>query len=294
MQRIWESCHFKETYSVNTTPFELKNSSLRVQTFCHSVSRKNWQHAIDPVRRSVIAFFILSGKQEIVGADKKRQPLLSGCFGIVDLEQFDAQVVTVTEKAVRYFILFEKNQLLSSVLKEMFPAGLPVFVSREPEKIIKCFEEIRREISRRCPSDGAVGAAAYQLLYEAARQLPVEELPAALVQAKAYIADHLHQKHLCREEVAAASCVSISSLALLFKKHLGISVGAYIQKLRIEKVCQLLTFSNKSIAEIALESGFSYSYYLAREFRKSKGMTPSAYRKKSRKTTALSQKEQEL
>ena len=50
----------------------------------------------------------------------------------------------------------------------------------------------------------------------------------------------------------------------------------------MESVRQMLIFSNKSIADIAESCGFTYSYYLAREFKRVHNMTPGTFRKINR------------
>ena len=255
-----------------------------MQTFCHSVSRKNWKHLIDPSRNGIIAFMILSGNQTVVSPDGSRREIGPGYFMAADLKTVQEAYITSSPRAERYFILLEKNSFLSKVLEEFFPGGLPAFQLPEPEILQKCFQDIRREILRRHVSDARIGAAAYRLLYEVSGQYPAEDQPPPLRLARNYIADHFHQAHLCREEIARVSCVSVSTLAGLFRKHLGKTIWEYISEQRMEKVRQLLIYSNKPIGEIAGECGFSYAYYLTREFRSNYGMTPSAYRKQNRKS----------
>ena len=284
MKSVWETPQFTEVYHVNTTPYGVGDPGLRVQTFCHSISYRNWKHAIDPVRPNMIALLILSGNQQIIHADGEQENIRPGYFSIVNLSSMESDVITISPMAERYFVLFEKNQLLQNLLKEMFPGGLPSFHAPEPERLKKCFEDIRREIIRRNTADARIGGAAYRLLHEAMTQLPYDPLPTPLILAKNYIDNHFHEVHLCREQIAAAACVSISTLAALFRKHLNTTIWQCICDKRMENVKQLLTFSNKSIAQIALECGFSYSYYLTREFRSQFDMTPGEYRRQSRRS----------
>ncbi len=74
--------------------------------------------------------------------------------------------------------------------------------------------------------------------------------------------------------------LSESYISRLFKRELGESVGAYIVKQKIALSCALLLNSDMSIAEIAEHIGFSSPYYFSNVFKKQKGMTPTAYRKK--------------
>lgn len=282
MQNIWESSNFKEIYNVNTTPFELGTPSLRVQTFCHSISYQNWKNGAGFSRPNIIAFLILSGNQQLIHSDGSKEKVKEGYFSMLNLNTLDIDFLTLSKKAERYFILFEINPLLLAILKEMFPAGLPSFHSPAPRKLKLLFENIRDRITEECAEDSRISGAAYSLLHEAMKQLPVDPLPLPLQLALNYIDNNFHQIHLSREEIARHACVSISTLAALFRKHLNLTIWQYISNKRMENVKQLLTYSNKSISEIASLCGFSYAYYLTREFKSKFNVTPFQYRRSSR------------
>jgi AraC family transcriptional regulator len=71
-----------------------------------------------------------------------------------------------------------------------------------------------------------------------------------------------HEVHLARE----------------FRRHFGASVGTYMRQLRAEHAAQSLRLSGRTVAEIALECGFSSHAHLCREFKAQFGVTPSQYR----------------
>ena len=64
----------------------------------------------------------------------------------------------------------------------------------------------------------------------------------------------------------------------LFKQSLGLSPYQYLLQQRVERAKKLLKQSDQSIADIALECGFSNHSHLNRTFRKLTQMTPKAYR----------------
>lgn len=66
-----------------------------------------------------------------------------------------------------------------------------------------------------------------------------------------------------------------------FKKETGLTALEYLQKIRIEKSCDLLAGSKLTIREIAQQTGYDDIKFFNRVFRKMVGMTPSEYRKKS-------------
>ncbi len=72
-----------------------------------------------------------------------------------------------------------------------------------------------------------------------------------------------------------------------FKRETGITIYQYIQRKRIEKFCDLLETSDIPLTEAAASSGFTDYKNVSRIFMKSKGITPSRYRKKYRMNKGL-------
>ncbi len=68
-------------------------------------------------------------------------------------------------------------------------------------------------------------------------------------------------------------------LARYFKKHMGMSMQEYINKLKISKSRELLVQSDKHIKEIASELGYSDDKYFLRLFKQYEKITPSEYRR---------------
>ena len=84
------------------------------------------------------------------------------------------------------------------------------------------------------------------------------------------------------EEVAEQIHRSSSYLMRRFKAELGMSVGEYITKCKLEEACDLLTYGNRSLAEISAYLGYSSQSYFQNVFKKQFGMTPMQYRKKKK------------
>ncbi|MDP2022210.1 MAG: AraC family transcriptional regulator, partial [Hydrogenophaga sp.] len=58
----------------------------------------------------------------------------------------------------------------------------------------------------------------------------------------------------------------------------GVTAGQFVLRSRIERACDLLRHSRDPISEIALTCGYADQASFTRQFRKSVGLTPSAYR----------------
>lgn len=95
---------------------------------------------------------------------------------------------------------------------------------------------------------------------------------------KRYMEAHLGED-LSREDFAAQVYLNGDYLARLFKKETGMSIGNYLQKMRMQRAKQLLYETKKPVNEIAEEVGYTNFSYFAKLFRKTEGMRPNEYRK---------------
>tara|TARA_Y100000780_G_scaffold158980_1_gene143980 strand:- start:325 stop:630 length:306 start_codon:yes stop_codon:yes gene_type:complete len=79
-------------------------------------------------------------------------------------------------------------------------------------------------------------------------------------------------------ELAEEQSLSVSRYSKLFKEKTGYSAIQYFLKLKIEKACQELYFTDITVKEVSLKFGFDDPYYFSRIFKKIMGMPPSKYR----------------
>jgi len=82
--------------------------------------------------------------------------------------------------------------------------------------------------------------------------------------------------------IAEIADVHPSHLAHAFRRHFGMSVGAYARQLRLGAALERLASSDTPISEIAAMTGFSDQSHLTRSCRLALGITPAAYRRRSR------------
>ncbi len=95
----------------------------------------------------------------------------------------------------------------------------------------------------------------------------------------AYLKEN-YQNHITMEQLGLQVFLSKDYLSRIFKENTGLPVNAFLQQLRIDQACTLLAEDNLTILDVALACGFrdSKSFYTA--FKRQKGLTPGAYRKK--------------
>ena len=110
-----------------------------------------------------------------------------------------------------------------------------------------------------------------------------------------YIMANLDQE-ISLNELAADMYVSPSTLSRIFKKNTGMYFADYVLQLRVQSSLGLLSFSERTITQIAMTCGFSNSAAFNRAFRKVMNQTPSEYREQYRSIAAgeaLTRSEQE-
>src|SRR4051812_42622757 len=96
------------------------------------------------------------------------------------------------------------------------------------------------------------------------------------------VIDHLNDnmdRSVALEELASVACFSPFHFHRVFVAVMGETVNAFTNRQRNEKAARLLRFSQKSIAEIAIECGFSSTATLSRLFKQYFGVSPGHYRK---------------
>jgi transcriptional regulator GlxA family with amidase domain len=71
---------------------------------------------------------------------------------------------------------------------------------------------------------------------------------------------------------------SVSRFSNLFKQKTGYAPIDYFLQLKMQKACQNLDFTERSIKDIAFSMGFDDPYYFSKRFRAIIGMSPKKYR----------------
>lgn len=93
-----------------------------------------------------------------------------------------------------------------------------------------------------------------------------------------YIRSHTNED-ISISDVAAHIGRSSSYVIKRFKEELDINVGAFIMRCKLEEAKSLLTYSDKSLAEISSYLCFSSQSYFQNVFKKKFGVTPLQYRR---------------
>jgi len=96
------------------------------------------------------------------------------------------------------------------------------------------------------------------------------------------LCDHLRARFAERfslQDLAAVARVHPVHVVRGFRRHVGVTPGAYLRTLRIDAARRALLASDEPISGIAFAVGFSSQAHLTRVFTRSVGLAPGAYRR---------------
>ena len=127
---------------------------------------------------------------------------------------------------------------------------------------------------------------AKSLLYDILRHLHIEQyVPQnmskyyhGIKMAIEYINDNYSTEQISIEHLAKMCSITTTHFSRTFKTIYSTTPVKYINNLRLEKACALLTHTNLSINEISDQCGFSDSSYFSKTFKSAYGQSPANYR----------------
>lgn len=104
----------------------------------------------------------------------------------------------------------------------------------------------------------------------------------AVRRAQHFMADRIAHADAARwtlDDVADAACCSLFHLARSFRKHTGLSLHGYRQRLRLAVALQRLEEGERDLAALAHELGYSSQSHLGSTFAREIGVTPAQARR---------------
>jgi AraC-like DNA-binding protein len=95
------------------------------------------------------------------------------------------------------------------------------------------------------------------------------------------VIEHVHghfDQSLTSSELATMAGLSVSQFERRFRDAFGTSPRQYLVRIRVDAAAKLLTETERTVSEIALECGFHDHSHFSRSFRKLMQVTPTGYR----------------
>lgn len=160
-------------------------------------------------------------------------------------------------------------------------ADQPVFGLGDPARVISLIDTIIRRMERdetMATLLASSGAAWHAMALLAADRRTISSHQADPIEATI---EHLRANVATRVslgELAGMAGLSVSHYSALFRRATGYGALEYQMRLRMGSARELLDTTDRSIASIALQVGFSDPLYFSRQFRRIHGISPTEYR----------------
>ena len=143
------------------------------------------------------------------------------------------------------------------------PKIVEFFITMDSVGIVEFSQKIKAYLGELC------------MEFERKKNFRNEELVNKIME---YVDEHCFENTLSLKEMENVFKSNGSYLSRVLKKHTGMPLMKYIDKIRMEKIKQLLCETDYTLNVIAEKVGFVDSNGLIRKFKKTEGITPNQYR----------------
>ncbi len=111
-------------------------------------------------------------------------------------------------------------------------------------------------------------------------------MPETIATTRAYLESH-YADPINLAGMARQAHISVPHLCALYKKHCGVSVMAYVIKLRLAKAQHLIQDTAMPIGQVAQAVGYDDLFHFSKLFKKHYGMAPTTMREKKADISVL-------
>ena len=227
-------------------------------------------------------FCFLPWNRSLVYAADAREPFLTGSIHLVPSHErshkVEFDVVHDTDHSL-FDCAWRKDRPLGAL------DGVRRGSLKQAAPLHHLAEYIVQRFLEREPCEWEARALAQCLLAELAGSFHAvrpqnQDVPAALSQMIEFIEHHREMK-IGMKDLARVVELSDSAITRMFQKHLGIGPISFITRDKINHAKFFLARTRKPVAEIGRMAGIDDPYYFSKLFKKTTGLTPLEYRKKS-------------
>lgn len=243
--------------------------------------------------------YVCSGKTYL-SVNSEKIPIQEGEAFFINKEILHSCMCDKNDKCTIHSIVF-KTELIGaadsifakSYINPVIENGkAPFLIFKDDEKwqrdVIKRAEAIWKNAEKeKCGYEFEIRNDLSQIMLSIFKHLPEEgqTLPGKTLRTERrmktmlqYISENF-SRELRTEDIAESASISESECVRCFHSSVGISPIRYVKQFRIQYAADLLLGSERSVSDIAAESGFMDMSYFTKSFKELKGATPSAYRK---------------
>lgn len=201
--------------------------------------------------------------------------------------RFHERYAADLEKFPGYFMLFSIIPLLNEMREEQMHFRL----TKEELDALKPFLDTLAQLWKKtdeqhCVMRNSLGMYILARLFQWYEERHADQISGLNLSGGAFLdsiqtllADY--SQKLTIEDMAQRLHMSRSAYIAKFKALFGMAPGEFLLRYRLMKVKNFLAFTDKSLVNIAQETGFYNASHLIREFKKREGITPGEYRKQA-------------
>ena len=244
--------------------------------------------------------YVLSGRAEHT-IDGRSMILSKGDYFFIDLKSTHAyRKITDDEDFKIINCLFLPSFIDSSLEKA---AGLGEIIDNSLVKFASSAASSSVTAGSYHDADGFVGRVINQMLFEYAKKQKGYKdvirnllmcvliyllrndtgLDAGSKSITSYIKEYISENYMHElrlSDISKKLNFSLTYVSLMFKRDTHMSFRDYLAKVRMERACNLLRVSKKTVSEIAGHVGYVDDTFFYKSFKKYLGVTPIEYRKK--------------
>ena len=246
-------------------------------------------HSIQHTHNCSELFYVIDGQGQFLIEDQT-YPVSASDLVIVNPNVAHTEV-SLNASPLKYIVLGVEGLELTATNNDDNTNFCIINFKTHKDNILLCLQNMLTEIENKHPGYEIVCQDLMEILIVLlGRQTnfstiltPVNKKASRLCgSTKRYIDAH-YQENITLDQLADVCHVSKYHLAHAFTEEYGISPINYLISKRISEAEHLLKTTDLSLSLISSTTGFSSSSYFAQIFRKQKGMSPTEFRKMSRK-----------
>ncbi len=222
---------------------------------------------------------IFSGKG-IHTLNGKQQELSRG--SAVLITPFDNHSIGATDDMYVVSIYFNKDMLPQKLADTLMnKSGFMFCLTDEELDIIEFFLPKLREIDENTPLYHVIASNIITtvVLFSLDKVPDTSLTTPSLIQKSLILVNSKFKENISIKSIAGELFVSAKYLGALFEKTTGISFHTYLNRVRLKYACTCLDNTDKSIKEIAFESGYRSTEHFIYTFKKILLCTPTQFRK---------------
>ena len=227
--------------------------------------------------------YITSGRGLFYGRRRERTAIGAGDMILLRPNRWHSYMPDRETGWHEYWIGFRGPNVDARFRNDFFDDDLEVFRVGVREELVDLYDKAREVAGDERSSYQQYLAGIANLLlgmtmyYHANHQFVSQEIVEQIDRARRIMRDEF-STGISPEEVARRVNMSYSWFRKMFRDYTNISPSRYMQQLRLQEACRLLSATSLSIKEIAFQLNCTDASYFSNFFRRHLRMTPGEYR----------------